>query len=221
MDCRVKRRMRIAYSGVAALLLIACAYMVSALPAETQTEISAEEYQVYNAVLGLIQLPKEDAHVVINDKTLNLQCGEKSENPVLLNGCSPMRVSNESLEEIKDFLGDNWPDLNKFTAHDFSKKNQVSARIRDRISTPWKHLLVGDDIKASELKEWDSPDMAFFASRVGFNPQNTEAIIYLLDFSYIENVPTEGDYFLFRRVGKEWQPKGRITYFQKDQLKSE
>jgi hypothetical protein len=183
MECRIKRKIGIIYLVSAVLLLFACASMISALPAETQTEVSTEEYEVYNAVLDLIQLPKKDAHVVINDKTLNLQCGEKSENPVLLNGCSPMRVSNESLEEIKDFLGDNWPDLNKFTAHDFSKKNQVSARIRDRISTPWKHLLVGDDIKESDSKEWASPDMAIFASRVGFNPQNTEAIIYLLDFS--------------------------------------
>jgi hypothetical protein len=221
MDRRIKRKIRIVYPGFTALLMILCAAIMSALPADIQTEVSAEEYQVYNAVLGLVQLSKDDAHVVINDKTLNLQCGEKSENPVLLNGCSPMRVSNESLEEITNFLGENWPDLNKSTAQDFGKKNQASTRIREHISTPWKHLLVGDDIKDSDSKEWASPDMAIFASRVGFNPQNTEAIVYLLDFSYLENVPTEGDYFLFRRVGKGWQPKGRITYFQKDQSKSE
>jgi hypothetical protein len=213
MESRIQRKMRLTVSAVAGLFIFAGTSVMAAVPAEALSEVSAEEHEVYTAVVGPIWLPKEDAHELINDKTLNLQCGEKFENPVLLNLRSPMRVSNETPGEIVGFHCDHWPDLDKSAAHDFNQNCLENARIPDHISAPWKHLLAGDDIQDSGSKEWESRDTAIFVLRAGFHPQNAEAIIHVLAFSYIDNFPTQGDYFPFRAIGKQWQPKWRITYF--------
>ena len=175
-----------------------------------------DEYQIYSAVLSLVQFPKNDPHAVINDLTLNLQCGENSQNPVLLNGCSPMRANGETPQEISVFLRENFRNSSKATVDSFNLINQKSIRIKDNIATPWKHRLAGTDIQDDGSPEWASPDMAFFLSGVGFNSQRTEAIVFVLNFSYLDKVPTEGDYFLFRRKGKTWQPDGRVTYVQNE-----
>ena len=45
------------------------------------------DYQVYDAVLDLMQFPVQNPHIVIADTTLNSGCGDKSNNPVRMNDC--------------------------------------------------------------------------------------------------------------------------------------
>ncbi len=86
--------------------------------------------------------------------------------------------------------------------------------MQEPIATPWKHKLIYPGDPPS--KDWDSPNLTVFLSRVGFNQKKTEAVVYVLTFSYMDQVDTGGDYFLFR-IGKSghWEPNGHVTYFSK------
>jgi len=122
---------------------------------------------------------------------------------------------------------------------DFESKNLKGVWLRDNFSTTWKHKLFGgadssqnsvslrDEIadawarkrppgedRSDLSKVWDAPDMLFFFSRVGFNSKKTEAIIYVVGLSHLEEVLSNGNYFLFRFNGKQWKPNGRVQYME-------
>lgn len=49
-------------------------------------------------------------------------------------------------------------------------------------------------------------------SRVGLNKEGTQALVYVLFFSYMTCVPTSGNFFLFQLNSPgEWDPIGRLT----------
>jgi len=59
--------------------------------------------------------------------------------------------------------------------------------------------------------------MTIFLSRVGFNSKNTEAIVYVLAFSYLDRTATTGDYLRFRAgPDKTWTLAGRVSYLIRD-----
>jgi hypothetical protein len=204
------------------ILVIACWFFITigACPvlstplANTLPAVSEPEYRVYNAMLGLMQFQKKDLHMLIAGTTLNFKCGGDSGNPVLMNGCSGMRMPPEKLSDVMRLLQENWPSMETASWEDFAKENADSATLRDNFSTAWKHKVAPLDIPLSG--EWASPDVTIFLSRVGFNVNQTEAVVYCLTFSYMDNVFTEGDYFIFRTDRGEWQPKGRVTYVKMD-----
>ncbi|HUL14353.1 MAG TPA: hypothetical protein VLV88_00015 [Terriglobales bacterium] len=178
-----------------------------------------EEYKVYEAVLGLMDhIPKEDPHVTILNRTLNSKCGD--DNPVLANGCSFLWVKPQSAKDVKRLLSSEWSDMDKSTWPDFQTKNAESVALHDPLQTPWKHKFQGEGIDLP--KEWESPDLTIFLSRVGFNERKSEAVVYVLVFSYMDQVSTAGDYFLFRLDRQSlWIPSGRVTYFSKDKDQQE
>jgi hypothetical protein len=180
-------------------------------------EVSDEEYRVYSAVLNDVAFPKENPHALIFGDTLNFRCGEDSGNPILVNGCSGMIVPPDTPAKIGELLRQKWSNLAEPTWADFEKKNMESARLRDSIVTSWKHMVVGQDIRGDDAKEWESPDCTFYVSRVGFDPQKAEAIVFVFLASYMDNVPSSGNYFLLRlNKAKAWRPDGRVQYFVRD-----
>jgi hypothetical protein len=223
--CFRERNVRIAAKvaavSIAIALCVGTAAFLASAQAPNRSAVSEDDYRVYNAVLDLMQFPKNDVHVVISDATLNFKCGGESGNPTLANGCSFLAIPPDTADQIRELLRKKWPDLAKSTWADFQEKNNEGAKLTDSFVTPWKHRLVGADIHDDGAKEWDSPDMELFLSRVGFNVQKSEAVVYVLSFSYMDQVPTGGDYFLFRlNEQKKWQPNGRIRYFDQEQSES-
>ena len=71
------------------------------------------------------------------------------------------------------------------------------------------------DLKGQSSDAWKSPDGAIFFSRVGFSTDHKQALVYVLFFSYMENVPTSGNFFLFQsNDAKHWEAIGRTTYME-------
>ncbi|GEM_PF-3174974 len=196
------------------IVIVAYGPALSTILAHEQPVVSELEYRVYNATLDLMQFEKKDVHVLIAETTLNFKCGGDSGNPVLMNGCSGMRMPPDEPKDVGQLLQRNWPNMETATWDDFAKQNADSAKLRDAFSTSWKHKLAALDV--SLPGEWAAPDLTIFLSRVGFNTNRTEAVVYSLTFSYMDSVPTEGDYFIFRTDAGEWKPKGRVTYLQMD-----
>ncbi len=204
-------------------LVITCWFLIvigaygpalSSILADDQPAVSEQGYRVYNALLNLMQFQKKDIHMLIADTTLNFKCGEDSGAPILMNGCGGMRMPPDEPSDIMRLLQKNWPTMETATWEDFAKQNAESAKLQDAFSTSWKHSVAA--FGGPLPREWASPDLVIFLSRVGFNMNQTEAVVYCLTFSYMDKVPTEGDYFFFRTDAGEWKPKGRLTYVQTD-----
>jgi hypothetical protein len=188
------------------------------VPARTQDRqaLSSDGNTVYEAVLALMdRMPIEDPHITIFGMTLNSKCGEEAGPYIpLADGCTFLWMKPDTANSVKRLLRDEWKDFESSTWSDFETKNAASVRLREPIATPWKHKLIFPEDEPS--KDWDSANLAIFLSRVGFNQKKTEAVVYVLVFSYMDQVETAGDYFLFR-IGKggHWEPNGRLTYFTK------
>ena len=174
---------------------------------------STEETQIYNAVLGLMKFPMEQPHILISSVTLNSGCGEKSGNPVLLNNCGIFAppTTAEDLEGLVKQQG--MPTLSATTWISFNHQNARSQSLSDSFKTPWPHVVA--EVSNSSSTPWKSIDGAIFLSRVGFSSDRTQAVVYVLFFSYITGVPTSGNFFLFQQHGERaWQPVGRVTLMQ-------
>jgi hypothetical protein len=201
------------------LLAMLGAVSLAARP-QNQREATLEEYKVYEAVLGLMDhIPKEDPHITIFNITLNSKCGEDANPDPLVNGCTFLWMKPDTANSVRHLLREEWADMENSTWSDFEENNAASALLHEPISTPWKHKLIGP--RDAPSKDWESPDMTIFLSRVGFNQKKTEAVVYVLIFSYMDQVATAGDYFLFRRdKAGRWKPNGRINYFTQDKNQS-
>jgi hypothetical protein len=200
-----------------AVLLVAIFGSISTQSwAQKQDEGSGDEYRIYEAVLGLMdQMPKPDIRVTIFNQTLNTRCGDAAYPSPTVNGCTFLWVKPDDSKTVKNLLRDQWGAMSDETWAGFVEKNAESVRLHEPISTPFKHKLLGPEDK--QTGDWQSPDLALFLSRVGFNRKKTEAVVYVLMFSYMDQVSTAGDYFLFRlsNTGR-WEPNGRVTYFSMD-----
>jgi hypothetical protein len=199
--------------SLSALLMLSAGRL--ALGAQESAEVTATEGQVYEAVFDLMQFPKENPHVLIANTTLNSGCGERSGNPVLMNGCG-MWGPPSSIQEVGKLLHHSWPQIAQATWHDLVRKSATSARLQDTLKVPWPHKVVDLASKIPPTEEWKFPDGVIFLSRVGLNVKRSEAIVYVLFFSYMEEVSTSGNFFLFRlNQNKHWEPAGRVTYMKK------
>jgi hypothetical protein len=197
---------------MAALLILIVAGLWPA-QAQKMGVASPDEYKVYEGVLGLMnQIPVEGPRVAISEVTLNSKCGQAAYPNPTVNGCTFFWIKPDTAESVKQKLTGRWADIEDSTWKDFETKNAASVRLFEPIVTPWKHRLIN---LGEELPEaWRSPDLTIFLSRVGFNKNKTEAVVYVLVFSYLAVGKTGGQYFLLRtdKTG-QWKPSGRVTYF--------
>jgi hypothetical protein len=201
---------------ISALLVTVLGAISVPCSAQKQSEVSPDEYRVYAAVFGLMdRMPKPDLRVTIFSVTLNSKCGEAASPTPLANGCTFLWMKPDNASKVKNLLCSQWGEMDSATWSDFEGKNAESVHLHEPLSTPWKHKLLGAGDETT--KDWQAPDLTLFLSRVGFNRSKTEAVVYVLMFSYMDQVATAGDYFLFRlsKTGK-WEPNGRVTYFSMD-----
>jgi hypothetical protein len=208
--------MKFQLSRFTALSTIMLGAILLPVRAQNQSDASPDEYKVYEAVFGLMdRIPKEDPHVTVFSVTLNSKCGEDAYTGLLANGCTFLWMKPDTANNVKQLLRQEWTDMENATWSDFEMENAASVHLHEPISTPGKHKLVGPGDDRS--KDWESPDLTIFLSRVGFNQKRTQAVVYVLIFSYVDQVATTGDYFLFRKDKTgQWKPSGRVTYFTKD-----
>ena len=210
MRCKFQRWSRLG-GLLAALFLITAACSAQEQPAN-------EEYRVYEAVLKLMDtIPKEDPHVAIYDRTLTSKCAAEGDNPVLAKGCTFLWVKPDTDADVERTLRRRFHGLDRSTWKNFKANNASSITLHDPISAPWKHRITGSYTPAEVSAEWASPDMTVYLSRVGFNSRRTEAIVYVLAFSYVGRMATTGDYLRFRLgADKQWTLAGRVSYLVQD-----
>jgi hypothetical protein len=220
MNCDTKRRSRLRQVLAAIFLCgIVCnpAWSAAGL-ADAQDQSSNEEYRVYEAALRLMDAtPKADLHVAIYDRTLSEKCDAGADAPVFANGCTFFWVKPDTSDDVEQKLRTRFHGLERSTWKNFKTSNAASIPLHDPLTTPWKHRFMGTSAPVDGSKEWGAPDMTVFLSRVGFNSKKTEAIVYILAFSYLDRTATTGDYLRFRMgPDKTWTLAGRVSYLIRD-----
>lgn len=206
----------VAICSTLTLFIIIVATLPSPLAAADTDDVTATDYNVYDAVLNVVHFP-QDAPAAIYDKTLNFKCGMDSGNPIYFNGCSGMIMPPDTPKTINQILRQSWPKMEQETWDDFERVNAKSTKLQDHFNTLLKHDVVGEDISRSDIKKQDSHGGTFFFSRVGFNSKRTEAIVFVVLASNTERVPWTGNYFLVRLdESKDWKLSGRVQYLESD-----
>jgi hypothetical protein len=181
-------------------------------PAQTPKKAvpSSVQYQVYNAVLALMQFPKENALLKIADTTLNTGCGDASGNPVLMNGCGmfgPPTTAEATYAPARHAL----PSMERSTWEALLSESKSSTVLHDSFQSAWSHE-VFNITKAAEGRKADG---IIFLSPVGLSSNGKEALVYVLFFSYMEHVSTSANLFLLRtNQAGDWVPAGRFTVME-------
>ena len=198
--------------------------LAASCAARGQEQPVDEEYRVYEAVLKLMNtIPKQDPHVAIYERTLTSKCAVNDEIPVFAKGCSFFWVKPDTDEIVEQNLRSRFHGLHRSTWKNFKASNATSITLHDPITAPWKHKFIGPVTPAEFSDEWASPDMTIYFSRVGFDKGKTEALVYVLVFTYLDQdatalSPTTGDYLRLRRgADKQWALAGRVSYLKQDQ----
>lgn len=186
---------------------------------------TGEEYRVYEAALAALD-PAPDAglHVAIYRRTLSGTCGKEGRNPVLAKGCTFLWIKPDTADDVEQLLRSRWHKFSKSAWKNFLMKNASSVVLHEPIRTPWKHRLFGEDVGGETLaKAVARPrlnaDRVIYLSQVGFNSKRTDAILYVLVFSYDGGVAATGDYLRLRRPKRRhgergpWTLAGRVNYF--------
>ena len=197
------------------ILMFSLAIGISACTGSSraQTEAASIDYRVYDAVLDTMQFPIKDPHIVISDTTLNIGCGDKSNNPVRLNDCgiwSPESAKNQ----VETVLQQSFPEMESATWNNLVSRNAMSIKLQDSFQSSWPHQ-VRDIATKSQEKVWSHPDGIVLLSQVGFNGKKNEALVYVLFLSYIKQVHTSGNFFLVRMAAaNQWKIVERATYME-------
>jgi hypothetical protein len=192
-----------------------CVLLACALPAvRGQDKVSqiSLDLQVYNAVLALMKFPIQSPHILIANTTLNSGCGEESGNPVLMNGCGLFGPPSTA-GEVGGLVEKSMPQMAQITWRNFVQQSASSVKLQDSFQSPWPHEV--SNLNVPGTGSWKSPDGAIFFSKVAFSDDREQALVYVLFFSYMKNVPTSGNFFLFQstKAGR-WEPIGRVPYME-------
>jgi len=184
-------------------LLLAFPVVSQKTRTDEKAKIGPEEYAVYAAVVtqfsanGLIDRP------MISDRTSTFQCG-RSCNGMLVGKCSGMRAEDESAKQALERLSKQAAELKKETTEDFEGKNQECAQIKELLPLDVPYYMFSQSTAEDSPKAWRHPDYLYF-SRVGFDPQGTQALVYLALMSGTDGKRSGGTYVLAAKEGTAWK----------------
>jgi len=197
--------------------LICCVTMMCfgavLLYAQNKPEVSQSEYQVYDAVLQLMQFPIPKPYIVIADTTLNSGCGSGSGNPVLMNGCGMFKLP--PVDQTHTLLIKSCPQMEPSAWDDLVLQSKSSYFVQDSFKSSWMHKVA--DLAAMDSTTAKRKDGIVLFSSVGFSTDHKQALVYVLFLSYMKQVPTSENYFLFQLTqANKWKPIGRLRAMESE-----
>ena len=121
-----------------------------------------------------------------------------------------MRVADQAPQEVLKTLRETFKELQKATASEFEKQNMHCSLLENRFPIGEEYLWTGEDgpdavgkqIVKEIPEEWKDADLLYF-SRVGFDPEQKQALLYWGLFCH-QDCGWFGWYFLKKRNGK-WE----------------
>jgi hypothetical protein len=193
-----------------AVLIVSCWAQRSAAPSEPK--ISPDEYQVFAAVLDFFQNAHIAAHPVIANRTSSFECGTTC-NGMSMGGCNGLQSNGESPQERLQIVRRDLPKIQPATVSEFIAKNKQCASIDAKLPTRHQYFKFGLSHADPIPSGWEHADF-FYLSRVGFNPEHTQALVHVSFMSGTNGNDSGGKYLLFTKTNGQWKRDGSSAVWQ-------
>jgi hypothetical protein len=167
--------------------------------------VTVEEMQVFAAVLDEMAKQKLVLQPLIADRTSSFEC--KSCNGMEMGCGSGLRDASETPQDALSRVRTEMPDLLLATSVQFEERNAECAVLSGTLPAATKHYLFSltdDEVNKQKPAEWKHPDLVYF-SRAAFDPQRTQALVFMVLGSGTDASLSGGDYILLSRIKGQWR----------------
>lgn len=111
-----------------------------------------------------------------------------------------MRSEGETISDRISYVKRDIPELQETTISSFIELNQICAHISSKIPTVSNYHMFNDP----EIpKDWQYSYLVYF-SRVGFNPEYTQALLYVGLVSATDAKNSHGYHFILTKLSGKW-----------------
>ena len=111
-----------------------------------------------------------------------------------------MRIEGETISDRISYVKRDIPELQETTISGFIEQNQKCAQISSKIPTISNYHMFND----TEIpKNWKYSYLVYF-SRVGFNPEHTQALLYVGLISATDAKNSQGSHFILTKLAGKW-----------------
>ena len=193
---------------LALVFLLPCA----SLAQQTTSNLSPDEYAVMGTMLDGFREAGRASHPIVADYTSTFDC-ELICNGMKVGHCNGLALNDETPGERLTIVKRDMPDVDESTISDFKAKNRHCSQISNKLSSASPYFLFGRDHAEKLPSGWEHADLFYF-SRVGFNPQRTQALINVSFYSGTDAANTGGKYFVLTKQNGKWVPKKSSMVWQ-------
>ena len=207
--------------GVIAPLLLGTLVLPAATTSRDgpgESQVGTEENAIYAAAIEQIYLRGKARRFLISDHTASFRCDGSPRNGLDVGGCSGMRIKEQTPKQALGQLRASLPGMLQSTVNDFELKNQTSFPLKDPLPLRVDHKLFGDGHPGEPPESWGTPDFAIYLSRVGFDREKNQALVYMAIISWTDARLSGGDYLLLSMKEKRWKviAKKRVWQLQSE-----
>jgi hypothetical protein len=162
--------------------------------------VSSEELSIYAVVLDSSPKLGASSHPLVADSTSTFSCNKTICNGFLMGGCNGLRLQDETPSDRMDIVKRDFPELQKETSSNFILQNDKCATIIPKIpSSSNYHMFSDPEIP----RDWKYSYLVYF-SRVGFNPEHTQALLYVGLVSATNPKDSQGNHFILKMLSGKW-----------------
>lgn len=191
--------MRTSLFTIGAVVLVCFSTLRARVQAASQ-ETSPDELAVYAAVLDSSPHLVKGSHLLIANKTSTFGCDESDSNGLSIGGCNGLRNSGETPADRMSIVLRDLPVLQKSTVEEFQRTNQHYVSLHHNLPAQSDYYFFNDP---GIPKSWKYSFLVYF-SRVGFNPEHTQALVNVGLFSATDANQSEGYYLVLSKSDGKW-----------------
>lgn len=164
------------------------------------TSVSSEELSIYAMVLDTSPKLGLSSRPLIADSTSTFSCNKTSCNGFLMGSCNGMRSEGETIPDRMSYVKRDIPELQETTISSFIEQNQICAHFNSKIPTAANYHMFSDP----EIpKDWKYSYLVYF-SRVGFNSEHTQALLYVGLVSATDAKNSQGSHVILTKLSGKW-----------------
>ncbi|MGB7984147.1 MAG: hypothetical protein WCF54_03210 [Terracidiphilus sp.] len=183
----------------AALLFPTPNHLDAQSPANS-TSVSNEELSIYAIVLDTSPKLGSSSRPFIADSTSTFSCDKTSCNGFLMGSCNGMRSEGETISDRISYVKHDISVLQETTISSFIEQNKQCAKIDSKIPTASNYHMFND----KEIpNDWKYSYIVYF-SRVGFNSDHTQALLYIGLVSATDPKNSKGAHFILTKISGKW-----------------
>lgn len=201
----------LAFGALAALTLVR--FGLGASADAVAAHLDRDEIAVMAAALKAAYAASTDGWVLVGARTATFACNPPEDIGLKIGGCSGMRMETETPAKRLQTVHRDIPQVTPEIVADFLEKNQRSTTITEPLPVPIPQTIwaPGSPLAGGHS---NNPVFAAYFSRVGFNRDRTNALLYFATVSWTDARQSVGQYLYLERAAGSWVVKGHSSVWQ-------